>query len=47
MRMIGVEHVSQAKTMRMFLWGIWVVMSGLLIIVSTIIAAAERSDEQQ
>ena len=46
MRMIGVENVSQAKRMRMFLWGIWVVMSGLLIIVSTIIAAAERSDEQ-
>ncbi len=30
----------------MLILGIWVVMSGLLIMISTIIAAAERSEAQ-
>ena len=38
--------MQNAKSVRMLILGIWVVMSGLLVMISTIIAAAERSDEQ-
>jgi len=39
--------MQNAKSVRMLIWGIWVVMTGLLVMISTIIAAAERSEAQR
>jgi len=39
--------MKQAKSLRMFLLGIWLVMTGLLLVVSTVITAMARREIEQ
>ena len=39
--------MKQAKSLRMFLLGIWLVMTGLLLVVSAVINAMARREIEQ
>ena len=39
--------MKQAKSLRMFLLGIWLVMTALLLVVSTVITAMARREIEQ